>query len=724
MRSAGCAVGGSPAPRRRRNDLHRRRPGRVVLIAVVALAVLAPGGAADAKARDVEVATWATSPQTPDVGGPSRAGFDDQTLREVVHTSVAGNAVRLRLSNAFGEQPVTFGAVRIAIRGSGAAVTAGTSRAVKFGGSGSVTIQPGADIDSDPVDLSVAAGQDLAVSLYLPSASGPATWHTMSLTTSYLASGNQTGDDAGTAFTAQTGSWFFLTGVEVDNADVHGTIVALGDSITDGYGSTSDANHRWTDYLAQRLNAAPAAQRRSIVNEGIGGNEILKDRACCGSQISALKRLDRDVLAQPGATDVILLEGINDIGSESATAAEVIGGMRQIISRVHARGLRIHGGTITPFGGNGSATPDRLAARDAVNDWIRTSGEFDSVIDFDRAVRDPANPQRLLARYDSGDHVHLVDAGYAALSAAVDLRRFSGKPTVSSGPPTAWIDGHFQIDTSDVVRRSNITLAQAPLQASQSMPIGNGKFGAAVWAADGFTAQLNRWDTFPDRRSPGQLTIPGLAAMTSAPDYHASVDLYDATYRQSGGGMTATSYIRADKAEMVIDVTGADPTASQTAQIDLQNGRHPTAATSGNVATLAETWVDTASPTGGTGKTYGSLAAITAGGRDVAADVVNSNAVKVSLKPKTDGSFRIVVGVPHWTGGDVSAKAASLLGDDANASADDLSSAHLTWWHRYWDKVNLIKLSSADGAADYMENLRTLFLYYEGSSERGKFPSS
>jgi hypothetical protein len=289
--------------------VRRRRLARVVLIAVLALAALVPAGTAEAKQTPV-YATWATSPQTPDVSGPSQAGFADQTLRLIVHTSVAGNAVRLRLSNAFGEQPVTFGAVRVAIRGSGASITAGTSRAVKFGGSGSVTIQPGADIDSDPVTLSVTAGQDLAVSLYLPSATGPATWHAMSSTTSYLGSGNRAGDDAGTAFTATTGSWFFLTGVEVASTDLRGTIVALGDSITDGDDSTADANHRWTDYLAQRLNTAPPAQRRSIVNEGINGNEILKDEACCGSQVSALARLDRDVLAQPSASDVILLEGI------------------------------------------------------------------------------------------------------------------------------------------------------------------------------------------------------------------------------------------------------------------------------------------------------------------------------------------------------------------------------------------------------------------------------
>jgi hypothetical protein len=319
--------------------------------------------------------------------------------------------------------------------------------------------------------------------------------------------------------------------------------------------------------------------------------------------------------------------------------------------------------------------------------------------------------------------VALVAAGASGL-ALTALTGMGASPAAAAAPTTAWGDGQFQVDTPNVVRRSDITLDQPPLQAKQSMPIGNGTFGAAVWAANGFTAQLNRWDTYPDRRSAGQLAIPGLAAMTSAADYQGSVDLYDATYRQSGGGMTATTYIRADKDEMVIDVTGADPTATQTATIDLQSGRHPTAAVSDNMGTLAETWVDTASATGGTGKTFGSLAAVRAAGRDMDAEVVNSNAVAVSFRPKADGSFRVVVGVPHWTGGDAAATAAHLLGGDANIPAKKLSSSHLQWWHDYWNKVNLIKLSSADGAADYMENLRTLFLYYEGSSERGNFPSS
>ena len=300
----------------------------------------------------------------------------------------------------------------------------------------------------------------------------------------------------------------------------------------------------------------------------------------------------------------------------------------------------------------------------------------------------------------------------------------------AASPTTAWSGGKFNVDTANLVRRSDIALGQPPLQPKQSMDLGNGVFGVAAWAAGGFTAQLNRVDTFPDHRSAGQLVIPGLAAMTSAADYQGTVDLYDATYRQSGGGMTATTYVRADKDEIVVDVTGADPASTQTASVNLQSGRHPTAAASGSTATLAETWVDDGSSGGnksaggGTGKTFGSLAALTAGGRSVTASTPDANTVRVTFNPNADGSFRVVVGVPHWTGGDAAATAATLLGDDASASSSSLQSAHLDWWHSYWGRVGLVKLSSTDGVADYMENIRNIYLYTAAASERGDYPSS
>jgi hypothetical protein len=298
----------------------------------------------------------------------------------------------------------------------------------------------------------------------------------------------------------------------------------------------------------------------------------------------------------------------------------------------------------------------------------------------------------------------------------------AGTPAAAAAPSTAWIDNQFKVDVPNVVKRANIAIGAPPEQPTQLMPLGNGQMGAAVWAANGFTAQINRTDTWPTRRSPGQVTIPGLQAMTDADDYSASVDLYDAVYRQQGGGMTATTYVRADKDELVIDVTGADPNSTQTARINLQNGRNPTAGASGPIARLAETWVDTGSFTGGTGKTFGSLAAVTAGGRNVTSSVVDARTAQVSFTPNADGSFRVIVASPTWTGGDAQQTAATLIGADATAA--DLKSGHLQWWHDYWNKVGLIKLTSSDATADYMENLRTLFLYIEGASERGTFPTS
>ena len=291
---------------------------------------------------------------------------------------------------------------------------------------------------------------------------------------------------------------------------------------------------------------------------------------------------------------------------------------------------------------------------------------------------------------------------------------------------TAWSRHGFDVDTANVVRRSNIVLDRAPIQATQSMPIGNGVLGAAVWARDGFTAQLERTDTFPTRRSPGQVVIPGLEAMASASDYRATVDLYDAVYRQSGGGMTATTYVRADEDELVVDVTGADPAGTQTAQVNLQAGRSPQAGASGRIARLAETWVDNAPGAGGggSGQTFGSMAAITAGGRDAAASVVDARTAQVSFRPRADGSFRVVVASPEWTGGDADATAKQLLAGDAERDDRALANPHLRWWHDYWSRVGLIKLGSRDGVADYMENIRTIYLYVQAASERGRLPGT
>jgi hypothetical protein len=312
----------------------------------------------------------------------------------------------------------------------------------------------------------------------------------------------------------------------------------------------------------------------------------------------------------------------------------------------------------------------------------------------------------------------------ASLGLALTAALSSPAPSAQGATATtAWQAGAFQVDTPNLVRRSNVVLTRPNTAQSQFMPLGNGTMGAAVWAAGGLTAQLNRSDTFPQRKSPGWLTIPGLAALTSAPDFSARLDLYDGTLVESGGGMTATIYTRADKDELVVDVTGADPATAQTAQLALWSGRSPQALASGKIATLGETWVDN-TQSGATGDTFGSLGAITAGGQGVSASVVDSKTVKVSFTPNADGSFRVVAATPHWTGGDAQATATTLLGSDATTASSTLKASHLSWWHSFWGRVGLIKLSSSDGSADYMENLRVLDLYGAAAQNRDTYPGS
>ncbi|HTI27153.1 MAG TPA: hypothetical protein VL652_39575 [Kutzneria sp.] len=293
-------------------------------------------------------------------------------------------------------------------------------------------------------------------------------------------------------------------------------------------------------------------------------------------------------------------------------------------------------------------------------------------------------------------------------------------PASAATLTTAWQNGAFQLDRQAVVSRSTIVLGAPNSAAAQSLPLGNGTLGAAVWAAGGFTAQLNRDDTFPDRKSPGQVTIPGLAKLTSAADFAAHLDLYDGVLTETGGGLTARIFVRADKDELVVDVKGADPNSAQTVQGNLWSGRSPQAQAGGAVGTLAETWVD--NPTGGSGQTFGSLLAVTAGGRNVSAGVVNGQTVRTSFNPNADGSFRVVVGAPHWTGGDALGTAAQLFGNDAVASTVDVQ--HLAWWHNFWGGANLMEVNSADGSGQYLESLRTIYLYQEASLNRGQYPGT
>jgi len=373
---------------------------------------------------------WGAAPAGPPPDA-SLQTFTDQTLRLIVHTSIGGNRVRIRVSNEMGGTPLTIGAARIGLRAGGSDVAAGTDRALTFGGRSFVTIPPGAPAVSDPVELNVPPLSDLAVSLYLPGTVQATTVHQLALQTNYVSlPGNFTA--APTLPVQRTiGVWPFLTEVDVDSTGP--TIVTLGDSITDGTRSTPDTNKRWPDWLARRLQTErdPVLginARFGVVNRGISGNRLLGNSPNTLAGRSAQERFDRDVLATAGVRYLVILIGINDIGNSSATspvsAEDLIAGYRQLILRARAKGIGVIGATLTPFEGAGYYSAEKEVVRQAVNNWIRNNDEFDAVIDFDRATRDPAHPTRILPAYDSGDHLHPNDLGYQAMGNAVPLSLF------------------------------------------------------------------------------------------------------------------------------------------------------------------------------------------------------------------------------------------------------------------------------------------------------------
>ncbi|MFI7542851.1 SGNH/GDSL hydrolase family protein [Actinoplanes sp. NPDC049599] len=368
---------------------------------------------------------WATSPQRE--AGPA---FADQTLRLLVHPTLGGSPVRIRLSNRFGAEDVTFGAVSAAraVAAGAPDLVAGTARRVTFRGRSTVTVRTGTEVVSDPVELAVAPGQDLAVDLYVTAGGDAAaiTGHDAAQGTQFVAAGNQAGA-LGTPFTGTVNSWFWLGGVDVRPAPAAaGSIVALGDSITDGAYTTWNGNDRWTDQLAARLRARPAGGRYGVLNQGIGGNQILTDRTdCCGAgtSIAALSRERADVRQQTRVRYLILAEGINDIGYHAGADA-LIAGMRTIADRAHRAGITVIGATITPYGCDaGCFGSDQEATRQQVNTWIRTTPAIDGVADFDAAVRDPQDPSRVLPAYQA-DPLHPNVAGQRALAESIDLTLF------------------------------------------------------------------------------------------------------------------------------------------------------------------------------------------------------------------------------------------------------------------------------------------------------------
>ena len=384
-----------------------------------------PGGEVSPEMNGHWIDTWVAAPQLTEPSNmpPPRFTqvnlvFADSTIRQTIHVTLGGQQVRLRFSNAYGgaDLPITAVSVALPVDGQAgvSAIQPGTSQPVTFDGQAGVDIPAGAQAVSDPLDFDLALGSNLTVTMYLAAgqASNDITSHPGSRTTSYMVAGNHVGDE-NLAGAVSVAHWYFLSGAEVWSRPANAAAAIVGDSLTDGRGSTTNGNDRWPDQLFTRLRSIPDASGVAVLNQGLGGNRVLND----GLGPNVLARLDRDVLAQSGVKWLIVFEGVNDIGTADPTeaaqkqvAANLIAAYQQIITRAHALGIRVFGATITPFGGNaGYDDPQGLreAARQTVNQWIRTSHKFDAVLDFDRAVRDPANPRQILPSFDNGDHLHL-----------------------------------------------------------------------------------------------------------------------------------------------------------------------------------------------------------------------------------------------------------------------------------------------------------------------------
>ncbi|MEU7658143.1 SGNH/GDSL hydrolase family protein [Streptomyces lincolnensis] len=383
-----------------------------VLLAAVSACQSRTPTPAEAPTPPDGVVTWASSAARMDEAAADRGH------RLVVRTSVGGHDLRIRLSNAFGDRPVTFDGVHAGLRKEGAALVRGSNRPLTFDGARSVTVPAGESVFSDPLPGRLPDTTDLVISFDTPDATGPVTGHWLAMQTSYTGARGHTAEEGAAAWTRTMGSWFYLDAVSVRAAPGTGAVAALGDSITDGWQSTTDTNRRWPDYLARRLNRADT-DIKGVANAGISSNKVLTD----GGGPSALNRLDRDVLSQPGLRTVFLFEGVNDIkAAPGITADDLIDGYRTIAERAHAAGTCVVAATVAPFKGWSEWSPAAEAVRRDVNAYLRDSGEFDAVTDFDRVLRSPYDPERILPAFDGGDHLHPNDKGMQAMADAVDLK--------------------------------------------------------------------------------------------------------------------------------------------------------------------------------------------------------------------------------------------------------------------------------------------------------------
>jgi lysophospholipase L1-like esterase len=382
----------------------------------------APAGRAQTASAGAWTGSWATAPAGAEADAPT--GYPGRSIRNVVHLSIGGTGTRITFSNLYSPRALVIGHASVAIDEGRADAVPGTMRRLTFARRPAVAVPARGQIISDPVRLNVAADSNLLVTLYTPMAGGPVTYHTHAQQTSYLAVGDRTEDTAGAAYTEPTSAWRYVTAVDVLNQRAKGTIVAFGDSITDGVGSSKNKDLRWPDQLARRLRDSGYG----VVNTGIGGNQILLDGSLTRSGPSGLDRFRRDVLDRSGVKVVIIDLGVNDLLRGRQTHAnKITAGLKELTRQAHARGLRVVGTTLTPFGAHLGYSATQESVRERVNRQILAGGIFDQVVDFDKAVRDPYAPKRLLPEYDSGDGLHPSDAGYAAMARVFDLRTLESK---------------------------------------------------------------------------------------------------------------------------------------------------------------------------------------------------------------------------------------------------------------------------------------------------------